>query len=88
MHHEIRHSKKKEHLKFWFQTGTLDEISDRNKNGTIDSIDDTLDLITELTIIGYRPFKDIQYYEIQNGRHDIATWAEAMPVFLQWAFGK
>ncbi len=88
MHHEIRHSKKKEHLKFWFQTGTLDEISDRNKNGTIDSIDDTLDLIAELTIIGYRPFKDIQYYEMKNGRHDIATWAEAMPVFLQWAFGK
>jgi iron(III)-enterobactin esterase len=88
MHHEIKHGKKKDNLKFWLQTGTLDEQSDRNKNGVIDSIDDTLDLIAELTKKGYRPFHDIVYHEIENGQHNIETWADAMPVFLKWAFGK
>jgi enterochelin esterase-like enzyme len=88
MHQEIRHGKKKENLKFWLQTGALDEIGDRNKNGIIDSIDDTLDLIAELTKKGYRPFHDIQYVEMKEGRHNLETWAEAMPIFLHWAFGK
>jgi enterochelin esterase-like enzyme len=88
MHQEIRHGKKKENLQFWLQTGTLDEMGDRNKNGIIDSIDDTLDLIAELTKKGYRPFHDIQYYEMKDGKHNLETWAEAMPVFLLWAFGK
>jgi enterochelin esterase-like enzyme len=88
MHREIRHGKKKENLKFWLQTGALDEMGDRNKNGVIDSIDDTLDLVAELTKKGYRPFHDIQYYEMKEGKHNIETWAEAMPVFLKWAFSK
>jgi len=25
---------------------------------------------------------------MENGRHDLETWAEAMPEFLKWAFGK
>lgn len=87
MHLQVRRGRLKPGLKFWFQTGTLDEASDRNKNGVIDSIDDTLDLITELTRKGYRPFHDIQYLEIKDGRHNQETWAEAMPHFLTWAFG-
>jgi enterochelin esterase-like enzyme len=85
---EIKNGKKKEDIKFWFQTGTEDEASDRNKNGVIDSIDDTLDLIVELTKKGYRPFHDIQYVEVKGGKHNLDTWAEAMPEFLKWAFGK
>jgi enterochelin esterase-like enzyme len=88
MHQQIRRGKLKPGMKFWFQTGTQDEWSDRNKNGIIDSIDDTLDLIVELTKIGYRPFHDIQYLEIKDGKHNPETWAEAMPHFLTWAFGK
>jgi enterochelin esterase-like enzyme len=88
MHRQVRNGKKKEGLKFWFQTGRLDEQNDRNNNGIIDSIDDTLDLIAELTKKGYRPFHDIQYYEMSEGRHSIETWAEAMPEFLKWAFEK
>jgi len=88
MHRQVRNGKKKEGLKFWFQTGTLDEQGDRNKNGVIDSIDDTLDLIVELTKKEYRPFYDIQYYELEGGRHNLETWAQAMPEFLKWAFGK
>ena len=88
MHRQIRNGKLKTGMKFWFQTGKLDEQSDRNKNGIIDSIDDTLDLIAELTRKGYRPFHYIQYFEMENGRHNLETWAEAMPEFLKWAFGK
>lgn len=87
MHLQIRKGKFKPGLQFWFQTGTLDEDNDRNGNGTIDSIDDTLDLIVELTKKGYRPFKDIHYLEIQGGRHDLETWKQALPEFLKWAFG-
>lgn len=88
MHLQIRRGKFKPGLKFWFQTGTLDEFSDRNENGTIDSIDDTLDLIAELTKKGYRPFQDIQYYEIEGGKHNLETWRQALPEFLKWAFGR
>lgn len=88
MHQQVRKGKFKPDLKFWFETGTLDEWSDRNKNGIIDSIDDTLDLIVELTKKGYRPFHDIEYLEIKNGKHSPETWAEAMPYFLKWAFGE
>ncbi|MEJ0055425.1 MAG: GNAT family N-acetyltransferase, partial [Bacteroidota bacterium] len=73
-------------MKFWFQTGTQDENNDRNNNGVIDSIDDTMDLITELTRKGYRPFHDIQYLEIKDGRHNQETWAQAMPHFLHVGF--
>lgn len=88
MHLAIRKGKFKPGMKFWFQTGTRDEPGDRNHNGIIDSIDDTLDLIAELTKRGYRPFRDIQYLEIEGGEHNHKTWAEAMPHFLKWAFGK
>ena len=75
-------------LKFWFQTGTKDETADRNKNGIIDSIDDTIDLIKELENKGYTRPADIAYVEMVGGKHDAATWAKAMPKFLVWAFGK
>ncbi|MBX2965260.1 MAG: esterase family protein [Cyclobacteriaceae bacterium] len=87
-HAMIRKGKFKPGLKFWFQTGTLDEQADRNNNGVIDSIDDTLDLIVELTKKGYRPFHDIQYVEMEGGKHNLETWKEALPVFLKWAFGR
>lgn len=86
IHQIVRRGRKKDGLRFWFQTGALDEQADRNKNGVIDSIDDTLDLIVELTKKGYRPFHDIQYLEMPQGRHDLPTWKRALPEFLQWAF--
>ena len=86
MHQQIRRGRHKPGMKFWFQTGTRDEAGDRNKNGVIDSIDDTLDLIVELTKLGYRPFHDIQYVEIEGGEHNLKTWRETLPLFLEWAF--
>ena len=71
-------------MRFWFQTGTLDEESDRNRNGTIDSIDDTLHLIACLQEKGYRTGEEITYVEIEGGRHDVPTWASILPEFLRW----
>lgn len=85
-------------LRFFFECGTEDEKEDRNHNGIIDSIDDTQDLIRELVKKGYsyefnapdgkEGASDIRYLEITGGRHEIATWARAMPVFLLWGWGK
>ncbi|MET3978536.1 enterochelin esterase family protein [Mucilaginibacter sp. UYP25] len=88
MHSMLRSSTGKPDLKFWLQTGTKDETADRNKNGIIDSIDDTIDIIKELLAKGYQRPADIQYLEVLGGTHDPETWGKAMPKFLQWAFGK
>lgn len=71
-------------LRFWFQAGTEDEKSDRNKNGVIDAIDDTLHLIEALKKQTYQKNKDIRYLEIKGGKHEPHTWGEAMPDFIRW----
>ncbi|HEV8083157.1 MAG TPA: alpha/beta hydrolase-fold protein [Chitinophagaceae bacterium] len=88
MHSQIRNGEYAPWLKFFFETGTLDEIADRNKNGIIDSIDDTLSLIEELVTKGYDPAADIRYLEIKDGRHDVETWGRAFPEFLKWGWGR
>ena len=84
MHNKIRNGNYNPWLKFFFETGTLDETADRNNNGIIDSIDDTLSLIEELVKKGYDPETDIRYLELPDGKHDVATWARAFPEFLKW----
>ena len=91
MHDLVRKGSYKSNLKFWFETGTDDETSDRNNNGIIDAIDDTTDLIDELVKKGYtrrgsgQP-SDICYVEIPGGQHNPDTWGRIMPDFLAWAF--
>lgn len=74
-------------LHYWFQTGTLDETDDRNNNGVIDSIDDTLDLIQALKNSGAAD-ATIHYEEVEGGKHEPDTWARVMPAFLRWALTK
>jgi enterochelin esterase family protein len=88
MHNIIRNTATKPDLKIWLQTGTKDETSDRNKNGIIDSIDDTVDLIKELENKGFTRPGDVQYIEMVGGSHNTETWAKTMPKFLVWAFGR
>ena len=88
MHQQIKKGKYTPQLKFFLTTGSLDEMHDRNKNGIIDSIDDTLALISDLEALGYKNGKDICYINYEDGKHDIATWARAMPEFLKWGWGK
>jgi len=89
MHKLIREGIHAKGMRFFFMTGTMDETADRNNNGIIDSIDDTLDLIAELENHGYtNNGQDIEYLELQDGRHDVPTWGRAFPDFLRWAYPK
>ena len=88
MHVLVRNRKHHHGQQFWFECGTNDEKDDRNNNGIIDSIEDTLDLITELKKNGYNETEDIVYYEVKDGEHNYRTWSQAMPVFLRWLVGR
>lgn len=88
MHQQIRKGKYHPGLRFYFTTGSLDETADRNKNGIIDSIDDTMDLIKELNQLGYTSEYEVKYVNYEDGRHDIPTWGSAMPQFLLWGWGR
>ncbi len=66
--------------------GTLDEVADRNNNGVIDAIDDTLSFVDILGHKGYNRNTDIKYLELKEGRHDLATWDIAFPNFLKWGW--
>lgn len=84
MHQLVRRQQYQPGKRFYFTTGSMDETADRNNNGIIDSIDDTLDLVKELEALGYKKEEDIRYRNDENGRHDIATWGKALPQFLLW----
>ncbi|MEO6718750.1 MAG: alpha/beta hydrolase-fold protein [Ferruginibacter sp.] len=87
MHRQIREGVYAPWLRFFFEVGTLDETADRNNNGIIDAIDDTISLIEELKKKGYAD-DAIKYIELKDGRHDVLTWARAFPDFLKWGWGK
>ncbi|MEN0005052.1 MAG: alpha/beta hydrolase-fold protein [Bacteroidota bacterium] len=87
VHDLLKRSKKRAGLQFWLQTGTNDEQEDRNNNGVIDAIDDTLDLIKALEKLGYQNGRDIKYVEVMHGEHNPDTWGMIMPEFLKWGFG-
>ncbi|QRR04020.1 esterase family protein [Dyadobacter sandarakinus] len=84
MHAQIRNSPERPDLKFWFQCGTMDEADDRDQDGVIDSIQDTLECISELERKGYTWGSDIIYREVAGGIHAPLTWSQVMPDFLRW----
>lgn len=84
MHQLVSQTLLKPRLKFWFECGTRDEKNDRNKNGVIDSIDDTLDLIHILNEKGYKNHLDIFYRQVQEGQHNFCTWSIVFPEYLYW----
>jgi enterochelin esterase-like enzyme len=86
MHQQVMKSEYHPGMKFFFQCGEQDEWEDRNKNGVIDSIDDTLDLMRLLLKKGYLEGKDMKYLQLPDGKHDVASWAKAFPHFLKWAW--
>lgn len=85
-HQIVRETTAKPALRLWFEVGTADETDDRDGNGVIDAIQDTTELIDELAAKGFRRGTDVTYHEIVGGHHHESTWAEALPVFLKWAF--
>ena len=88
MHRQIRHGKYQPELKFFFQCGELDETEDRNGNNVIDSIDDTIDVMRELMGKGWLEGRNMRYLQLPDGKHDIRSWAKALPVFLKWGWRK
>ena len=88
MHRQVREGVYSPWLKFFFEVGTMDETADRNNNGVIDAIDDTVSLMQELKNKGYDLQKDMYYLELKDGKHDVPTWARAFPFFLKWAWGR
>ncbi len=87
MHRQVREGAYYPWMKFFFEVGTQDETADRNNNGIIDAIDDTISLIAELKNKGYKD-SDIEYLELQDGKHNVPTWARAFPDFLKWGWGR
>ena len=85
MHKKIKKIGKNNNQRFWLECGTLDETADRNNNGVIDAIDDTLDIIKELKNVGYES-NSITYVEIVGGEHNFETWKKVFPDFLKWVF--
>ena len=84
IHKKVRSKSSSEKQRFFFQAGKLDELADRNNNGIIDSIDDTVDLIATLEKIGYHGGTQLAYLELEDGGHNTETWSRVMPVFLKW----
>lgn len=84
VHNKVKKGPYKPGLSFWFECGTRDETEDRNNNGIIDSIDDTLELMEELKRVGYKDTA-MHYLEIEGGEHNFNTWQAAFPAFLSWA---
>ena len=87
VHEYVRRHRKPIPNRFWFMTGTADETADRNHNGIIDSIDDTLHLMALLQEKGLQPDLDMTYVEVKGGTHDPETWGEVVGEFLEWSVG-
>ena len=86
VHEMVRQTAVKPSLRLWFEAATLDETSDRDHNGVIDAIQDTLELIEELETVGFKLDEDVVYHEVAGGRHNYDSWAQLLPNFLRWAF--
>ena len=84
--------------RFWFAVGAAEETDDRDGDGVIDAVDDTLDLARGLARLGYsanlddalRPSREAEvvFELLPEGQHNQATWARTLPLFLRWAYGK
>ncbi|HXS57833.1 MAG TPA: alpha/beta hydrolase-fold protein [Hanamia sp.] len=85
---KIRSSRKRPHLKYWFYAGGKEETADRDKDGIIDVIDDTKDLIELIRKKNVCPPQDIVYTESKEGQHNYDSWSRVFPQFLIWAVGR
>ncbi|WP_225865888.1 alpha/beta hydrolase [Dyadobacter aurulentus] len=84
MHAQIRETAEAPKIKCWFQCGSNDEYDDRDGDGVIDSVQDTLECIGEMERKGFVWARDVFYTEVAGGEHNPATWGRVMPIFLEW----
>jgi enterochelin esterase-like enzyme len=84
---KINRSGLADHFRCYLMAGTNDERNDRNGNGIIDAVDDTLDLFDLLSTRIKQPDQNLFLNIVNGGRHDPATWSKQFPKFLVHAFG-
>ena len=84
VHDYVRRAKKAPPVRFWFMAGTEDEKEDRNNNGIIDAIDDTLQLMAAMAEKGMREHTDFTYVEVEGGKHEPEEWGKVIMDFLRW----
>jgi len=83
---KLKASRKKPGLQYWFYAGAAEEESDRDKDGIIDVIDDTKDIISLLEKKNVVAPEEIVYIEYPSGVHNYSSWSAVFPDFLVWAF--
>ncbi|MBS1599097.1 MAG: esterase family protein [Bacteroidetes bacterium] len=86
MYAKLKASRKRPKLEYWFYAGTGEETSDRDKDGVIDVIDDTKDIIALIQHKNICPPDAIVYHELKDGKHEYEYWRNVFPEFLVWAF--
>jgi enterochelin esterase-like enzyme len=85
MHQRVRETEPKPRIRAWFETARMDENSDRDGDGVIDSIQDTEELVNELVRRGFRRGVDVVHLTVE-GKHDLGTWKRLLPEFLVWVY--
>lgn len=77
-----------QNFRAWLMAGTNDETDDRNHNGIIDAIDDSLQLCSLLEHKGLQKPHQLHYVEVENGQHHPDTWKTVLADYLRWWGGK
>lgn len=81
---QIKSSRKKPRLQYWFYGDYADETSIQHKDSI--QINYTKDLIEIIKSKKVCPPGDIVYFEHREGKQDHKTWSKVFPDFLIWAF--
>jgi enterochelin esterase-like enzyme len=82
----LKASRKKPQQQYWFYVGGAEETSDRDKDGIIDVVDDTKDVIALVQKKVTTPGA-VVYKEVAGARHDWPYWSAVFPEFMIWAVG-
>ena len=82
---KVRSSGKRARLQYWFYAGAMEEKGDRDKDGIIDVVDDTRDLIQLISNKNGNSAAIIKYTEDKTGQHDYPWWSRQLPAFLTGA---
>lgn len=73
-------------FKCYLMAGTDDERCDRNADGVIDAVADTLDMYELLTCQQKLPHENIFLNIVNGGQHNPATWSLHLPEFMRHVF--
>ncbi len=87
-HRMVQASRKRPSLSYWFYAGTAEETADRDKDGVIDVIDDTQDLIDLINKKNLQLKEPVVFRKVEGGKHHTDSWASVLPEFMIWAAGK